>query len=188
MSIQKDEPPPEYLQAYYSPYSGALGPGVMAALYLDARWNLFSAWLENCDIDSGCCRTWVEDRLILLKMMKSIKQLNTGVANFTEYYSKQLDVLTVTSEESMGTSIIFTPKTKCLEMEKIKHIRYGTETSILLAGLFLKDNESDFKAWIQKMDISPHPFIAWSERQVFNFQALIGRHITETNTPHVTDE
>ncbi len=186
MSIQKNELQPEYLQEYYSPYSGALGPGVMAALYLDARWNLFSTWLENCHIDSGCCRTWVDDRLMLLKMMQSVKQLNTGVANFTDHGSRGMDLLTITSESSMGTLAVTSPKTKCLEMKKIKHIRYGTETSMLLAGLFLKDNESDFKAWIHTMNISPHPFIAWSEKQVFNFQALIGRKITETNAPHVT--
>ncbi len=189
MNTQKEELKPEYHQYYYGPFSGVLGQTVVAALYLDARWDHFIGWLESCGIDPACCQVWVEEKLTLLKMMQSVKRLNTGVSDFSDYGSKDrdwvwvnehMDSLIESDQTLLAKVSVRAQNVSCLDPEIIKHSQYSSEASELLAGLFLKNNELDFRSWLTANDMTEanaHVYMKWYEKKVSIFRQFIGPDI-----------
>jgi len=134
-------------QSLYGPLGGRLGQSVLPALYLNDQWSRFSAWLAGCNIDPSACRTWVNEKLSLLKAMQAVNGL---------------DVEDIETDE------------KNLDSRSTGHGKYGKEGSQMLAGLFLLNNQDDYTSWLQRKKLSFGRPMAWAERQAEEFRGLIG--------------
>lgn len=217
-NAQKERLDPKYHQYFYGPYSGMLGQTVIAASYLDDQWDRFVAWLEDRNIDPGPCGRWINEKLELLAVMKTVKRTHTGVADFSGYGAEASDIdwawfnrsrakkdpdtcieprFRVFIEDVLPDTCI-EPRFKAFIEDVLsvegklpqeanadadRHCEYSTETSGLLAALFLVDSRNDFKAWLHEKDITDanaYGCMDWADQQAQLFRLLIGPDAEKT--------